>query len=627
MMRFVFATAATALWLSQPVLADNPWGPECKTLEDCLVLFKQLPDCPEKDQQCFWSLQSNDQGIGNELGKFDRAAVPPLLEIIQSGAPTQVARAAGVLHGIQEQVQPKEREVVLDAWRRGVPGLDMLASSFATPEFVNELMLRLRKNPVQNGVEDQIFENLRDFDDQTNGIQSAVAEHIECSSGEPCEPRFAKLQLSWLISNFRNDEDRNRISTRFMQAIKNPKLDVNGKIAALQFFRPNEYGRTKQQLHDTAVPFLNHLLKSHEQQMRQEAAVLLSMYENENARDELLTTATDATAQSDNRIRALGSLMRLNPGNESQTASIENLLNDPDWDIRRNAIIFLGVKGNPGSDQKLMEQISATDWRTAFSAVTALNNTKNEQVKLALQHVSTTYWHPTVRATAFSEPSTTPNLAQYPDSEKKAVELATRAVQLERLPSADSEDYRIQGICKARFKKDGYSFVPDFITGPEVAQQADDAATSNWEHFKNSLLGLPVMHGATKLGLTLEFQGWNFVGTAGDSSEGKLIATGSDSKIQTILIKDVQAIFEWNKLPYAIAGGQGQYPQGDAFMFELTKNNNGAWQATPKLRLTGIPEVWLASDQTIGILGSEGVMLVHSDGSPEWVGCPQPSFP
>jgi hypothetical protein len=60
---------------------------------------------------------------------------------------------------------------------------------------------------------------------------------------------------------------------------------------------------------------------------------------------------------------------------------------------------------------------------------------------------------------------------------------------------------------------------------------------------------------------------------------------------------------------------------------KLFQNAGQTWSAKPLFRLTGVPEVWLAPDQTIGILGGGGVMLIRRDGTPEWVGCPSPSFP
>lgn len=60
---------------------------------------------------------------------------------------------------------------------------------------------------------------------------------------------------------------------------------------------------------------------------------------------------------------------------------------------------------------------------------------------------------------------------------------------------------------------------------------------------------------------------------------------------------------------------------------ELSQNDSQVWTAHNLLRLTGGSEAWLAPDGTIGLLGTGAAMLIHPDGSPEWVGCPNPAFP
>lgn len=251
MLRTGFFIVLLAVSLSSTVRAENPWGPECATLDECLTYLRKTPECAPNDDQCFYNLDQD--GLGNEIEKFGRPAVPPLFEMVKSGNATLAARAIDQLRRHQKQILPEEGAIVLDAWRRGVFGAEMLATRFATPDFVKEVMQLLRDNPVEEGRAWNTFNNFRDWHEQPSGIHATISEHIECSDRETCEPRFARLQIKWLVSNMRSEEN---IASRIMQAIENPKLDTPGRLAALQFFSPSEYGRTKAQLKDVAVPFL-----------------------------------------------------------------------------------------------------------------------------------------------------------------------------------------------------------------------------------------------------------------------------------------------------------------------------------------------------------------------------------
>ena len=622
MLRTALVIASLVISLPGAARAENPWGPECATLDECLAHLMKTPECELNDRQCFWQL--NFDGLGNEIEKFGRSAVPPLLKMVKSGNATLAARAIDLLWRHQDQVLPEERAIVLDAWRYGVFGAELLAARFATPEFVKDVMRLLRRNPVEEGRAWHTFNSFRDWDEQPNGIHAAISEHIECSERESCEPRFARLQIAWLVSNRRSEY---HIAGRIMQAIENPGLDTPGRLAALQFFRPDQYLRTKEQLEDVAVPFLRKMLNSADREAGAEAANILAEFSDASAIDPLVAIAADQSVPSAARIRALQSLAKYAHHDKRSVAKFGALLDDPDWDIRRHAVILLGATGGESAIDYLKGQIEPHDWLTSYSAVSALRDMSDKNAKAALQQVAANYWHPIVREAAQSAISRSPNLEQYPAGERAAVGFAHSAMLVAEFPLFDRQDSEILAWCKSRFQADGYKFVPDFITGPEVIAEANDAARFNNDRFRNSLLQLEGMRGAKTPGLQLAFVDWQFTGSASEDRSGKLLVSRLGGPSQTLVENNIAAVFLWNDAPHAITGGKGSYPRGDGFLLKLLQNEDGTWSAKPVLRLTGVPEVWLAPDQTIGILGSDGVMLVRQDGTPEWAGCPQPSFP
>lgn len=624
MLRTALCIFSLVVSFLSPARGENPWGLECATLDECLTYLTKTRECAPNDNQyqCFFKL--NNDGLGNEIAKFGRSAVPPLLEMVNSHDTTLAARAVDQLWQLQDQVWPEERKIVLDAWRRDVFGAELLAARFATPDFVREVMELLRDNPVDEGRVWNTFNNFRDWDDQPNGIHATISEHIECSEREPCEPRFAKLQFDWLVSNTRREEN---IASRIMQAIKNPELDTRGRLAALQFFSPSEYSRTKAQLMGVAVPFLRKILTSKDREASIEAANILAAFTDASAIETLVANAADQSAPPAGRTRALLSLARY-PHHDKQTlAMLKALLNDADWDVRRKAVILLGATGGESATDELIGQIGPHDWLTSYSAVSALRDMPNKNASAALSWVAANYWHPIVREAAKMGMSRPPNLQQYPASERTAVDIASTAAFSMTFPAFDRQEFEILSWCKARFKEDGYRFVPDFITGPDVVVEMSEASSFNERRFRNSLLRLEVMNDAKPPGRDLTFGGWTFAGSTSEDGSGRLLVSRPESPSQTLVAKNIVAVFLWNGWPHAITGSSGSYPQGDGFLLKLFQNANLTWSAKQSLRLTGVPEVWLAPDQTIGILGGGGVMLIRPDGTPEWIGCPLPSFP
>ncbi len=624
---FGMALFISLFGLRSPLHAENPWGPECKALDECLELFKQLPECAATDQQCFWSTELTDQGLAQEVAGFGRSAIAPMIVLLKSGTPTQAARAANVLNEFQDSLSEGDKAEILAAWRRGSPGLELMASSSANPTFVRELMQLVRKNPTPEGREEHTFTNLRDWQEVSNGIVATVAEHIECSEGESCDPVFAKIQFKWLISNYREDEDFASISHKFIEAISNSALDDEGKVAALQLFEPQEYGRDIHRIRGISVPFLRTILDSGKPILRKEAARFLAGYGDVSGKDTFWATAANVGEATRDRISALRSLQRIPVSGIKIDEALKTLLVDPDWDVRRETTFLLARSKSPEAVDLLVTLLRPSDWRLAFTAVSALQNSEDKGVKALLAETTRTYWHPAVRLAIEAMVPRGPKLNQFPESEKSAVEFADKAVTSMNSPYSEAQDFELSRICKSRFEKDGYRFVPDYITGPDVVTKASDASDYNRKHELGMLLNLQRFANAQKLEASLRFQGQLFSGVRNETGSGKLVVIGPNGKDQVVLQEPVWAIFNWNGVLHAIAGGQSSYPVGDAYLYKLVQGKDTKWQVEKLMRLTGSPEVWMAADSTIGILGTEMIMLIHENGAPEWVGCPSPVFP
>ncbi len=179
-------------------------------------------------------------------------------------------------------------------------------------------------------------------------------------------------------------------------------------------------------------------------------------------------------------------------------------------------MILLGTRVYENSIDDLINQIDPRDWLASYSAVSALQEFSNEKARQALQRVAKTYWHPIVRNAAAEKLEADPNLSQYPAEEARVVKLPRDFLQTQRSPVYEMQEAEITGWCKARFDRDGYRFVPDFITGPDVAAQAGEASDFNGDHFEKMLLGLDVMKGTTKLDAQMKFEGWSFLGSVSD---------------------------------------------------------------------------------------------------------------
>jgi hypothetical protein len=128
----------TSLFLAAPASAENPWGPECASVEECIAHVQKMPQCSENDYQCFEAI--TEDGLTLEFEKFGRQAIPPLLQLVKTGNPTVASRAAEQLSVMTEFVHVGEAEVIFDAWRRKVPGSVFGATRLATPAFVREVM-------------------------------------------------------------------------------------------------------------------------------------------------------------------------------------------------------------------------------------------------------------------------------------------------------------------------------------------------------------------------------------------------------------------------------------------------------------------------------------------------------
>lgn len=196
-----------------------------------------------------------------------------------------------------------------------------------------------------------------------------------------------------------------------------------------------------------------------------------------------------------------------------------------------------------------------------------------------------------------------------------------------RLSEIGNQGMEIVMWCKYRFEMDGYKFVPDFITGPDVEAEAHDAWQFNEVRFRSSLLQLKVMRGAIMPETKLADGDWVFSGSTSGDGLGRLTVTGPEGQSQTVVDSNTVAVFRWNDEPHAITGGTWRSPGDNGLLQRLYQNEDRTWSAKPLLRLTGVIEAWLAPNQTIGILGHTGVMLIRRDGTPEWVGCPAPTFP
>jgi hypothetical protein len=110
----------------------------------------------------------------------------------------------------------------------------------------------------------------------------------------------------------------------------------------------------------------------------------------------------------------------------------------------------------------------------------------------------------------------------------------------------------------------------------------------------------------------------------------------------------IAGIFVWQNQPFVVSASSELAPN-DGFLYRLFLREDNKWHAEAVMRLTGaayywsfdpkveptngnlredlFSGVWLGTGQAIGILGSNGVMLISASGSPQWVGCTAPSFP
>jgi hypothetical protein len=631
--------------------AENPWGPECKTLNECIALIHAPSLCKKDNLPCRndEENQALQPGLGLEFEKLGKEAVMPLLEILGTGNALEVARAAEALDA-SNSLGPEHAVAIQAAWRR-MPGssINMLASSSANPAFAREVMELLRKD-TDNGNVAHTFSNFREFPGEVpNGITAAITEHIECSIGQPCNPAFAKLQYEWIDSN----AAAVTVGTKLAEALQNTQLDEAGKLAALEFFRSSPYFRTPNQMKDLAIPILREQLQSPFVAVQLQAAKLLTGYRDASGADLLLQLAEDPKFRQ--RIDALIALAGTAKKVSNHKDRFRALLSSNDMDVRRHSVLLLGAMGGSNAIDDLISQIDAKDWLTTYSAVVALRDYPELRAQKALKTVAESYWHPTVKDAALHVLSIKSNLSQLPKEEAEANKFADNAINESEFPSYERQDFEISNWCKSRFEQDGYRFVPDFITGPEVVEEANNASNHNSTHYKKLLLQREDMKAASQPGLELEIDGWKLKGTTVNPNnqnnygtlQGQLVAEHTGKPSQVIIAENISAIFLWDNQPYVVTAGLGNRSEG--ILYRLSLGKNDLWLAESKLRLTGTTQdwtfdfaksnpnddanwrvqtkVWVGKEKTIGILGGEGAMIVQPDGSPLWIGCSEPSFP
>jgi HEAT repeats len=647
---FALAFIALSMQLSE-ASAENAWGPECRTLEECLGLIHVSSACKSDDLLCknneFSELSQS--GLQTEFKKFGKAAIPPLLEILKTGNGLEVERAAEALLSFDD-IKPEDYSTIYAAWRRvHRSSIGLLATRYANSKFGKEVTAALRKSPIPESYLANVFSNFREYKGApSNGITAAITEHVECAFGEGCDSAFAVLQFAWINSNVM---EFSQVGQRIAEVLDNPILDRAARIEALNFFRPNEYGRTKEQMGAAAIPIVRKQLNSTMDDVSFEAASILADYGDLNGTEVLLKLAEKQGFEK--RIDALKSLTKIGGDLKNSLPRIRKLLFDSDWDVRRHAVILLGTTRSAGVTEDLVKQISSQDWLVTYSALVALRNLPGGSSLVALRNMANTYWHPIVKDAAQNNQSSEPNLSQYPAQEQSAVKLSNSFVASSHFPIDEIQDYEITQWCKSRFQRDGYQFVADFITSPEVRTQSNNASESNSDHFEKMLLKLDVMKGAIKPSLILRYKDWTFVGSPEGVVEkgttGQLVAEHKGIPSQLLLSQNIAAVFLWSGRPYAVTAGTGPYSKGDGFLVSLIQQLDQTWTTEIVMRLTGAPQyttvdpnnhspdaalhlkafsqVWLAPNQTIGVLGSGGAMLIKPDGTPQWIGCPNPTFP
>jgi hypothetical protein len=287
---------------------------------------------------------------------------------------------------------------------------------------------------------------------------------------------------------------------------------------------------------------------------------------------------------------------------------IRKLLDDAEWDVRLDAIILLRVMQDKSSTSQLLASLDARDWRVSYATVDTLYFQNDPRATEALKTIARSYWHPAVRAEATENLSSRdrPKLPQY---------------------SFEFPEMEIQARCKQKFEADGYQFVPDFITGPEVIKQANNAVQHNQDLFRKTLLTRPEMQNAKPAERSLEFKRTLIKGTDLENGHGELTVQDESGNQKIILDGNVKAVFLWKNEPHAIVVNFHQSYRGDGRLYRLAHSVNKTWTAYPMLRLTGEGEVWIAPDHTIGYLGNGGSILISPIGEPKWLYCGQPSFP
>lgn len=596
------ALLCTSSMLAADVRAENIWGYTCKSLEDCLKYIQRPSNCVGNEETCWtnWYSEESMSGIRQEFKKYGRAAIPKLLDLLVDGPPHVRVRVTDALHG-SEFMRPEDGRKVHEAWRRGGTWNASLATNFATPAFIKEVIDALRRDPEENGLAGQTFSNFREY--AVPGTEAAIVAHIECAAGEPCNPGFARLQYNWIDSNV---EDVGSVAPRLIEAIRNPRNSVEAKIEAAGYFRISEHFRTRDAIEPYAVPILTELLGDKSPELRLEAALLLSTYGDSSGIVVLLTSAHDSSPA--NRLRAIEALADHPETAAQHVEEIQLLLGDEDWNVRRRATMLLGFLGDKASVGRLVSSIDSSDWLQSYSAVLALRQIDSSQASAALKLVSSNYWHPLVReAAAGSAPSFT----------------ADRTGRFE----FEVEDMSVDRMCQTRFEKDGYRFVPDFIYAPEVYDEVKQAVLHNEGLFKNSLLSVTAMKGAKPASNRLEYLGWKFTGSDVYGGTGELSAEDGRGHVHQVMAANVKGVFVWQGQPHVVSDGQEAQYSNEGWLFRLRLSGNGKWLTERVMRLTGSPEVWLTSGGTIGVLGSSGAMLISPQGNPKWIHCPIPSFP
>lgn len=596
--RGLLVIAGLGLWLVEGAHADNPWGFNCGTLQDCLHYVTSPSLCTADDANCLQSEETSplQPGLDKEFEKFGRAAVPPLLEMLRDKSPLVRERAAEIL-GTSDHVLPEDYDAIFAAWRTGGIWNALLASQVATPEFANEVINEVRRNPDPYDLPGSTFSNFR------ARAHDTILAHIECAREETCDPGYARLQFQWLSSN--TDEVAS-VAPRLLEAIDNPQAPMDVRLTALSFFHPNEYFRTREQLAPYALSLLRALLASGAPELQFEAAKTLVAYGDAGGTDVLLRYAE--TASLADRKAALIALADLATSISQHAPRIRKLLADPEWDIRRYAVILLMVMRDNGSIDELIRSIDPKDWLLTYAAVNALRIQSDPRSSEVLRRAAAAYWHPLVREAAREGPLFAV------EGQKGSFAFA-------------AQDMDIRARCKRRFESDGYQFVPDFITGPDILAEVEKAVRHNRENFSRSLLDQPAMRDAKQAGTNLRYREWEFVGTDPEEGEGKLAVNRIGGPPKELLAANIKAVFLWHGEPYAFTGTRGPGFESDGRLYRLVLSSENNWTAQAIFRVTGLPEVWIAPDETIGILGAGGSMTISPSGEPRWLYCPEPAFP